>query len=133
MRIVPLLSGITLATAVILTAAPPARAWITQTTDNSPTPTPLLPPQWWHWWGSRTKPKAPPPPCRGKYCPPYYSETHGYTPPKWRPWPGQEAQMSAAPKADVNPPKEGTGTGTTGTTAAPTSLPEAVETSRPKK
>lgn len=130
MRSVPLLSGITLAAAVIL-APPPARAWITQTTDNSPTPTPLLPPQWWHWWGARANPKAPAPACRSKYCPPYYSETHGYTPPQWRPWPGLlEQQMTAAPKADVNPPMEGTGTNTT---AAPAALPEAVETARPKK
>jgi hypothetical protein len=125
----PLLSGVALATAVILTAAPPARAWITQTTDNSPTPTPWLPPQWWRW--GRAKPKAPAPACRSKYCPPYYSETHGYTPPQWRPWPGTEPKMTAAPKADVNPPAQGSGT--TNTTPAPTSLPEAVETSMPRK
>ncbi len=124
----PILSGMVLAAAVTLVAPRPAGAWITQTTDNSPTPTPWFPSQWWHW---RPKPKAPPPPCRSKYCPPYYSETHGYTPPQWRPWPGTEKKMTAAPKADVNPPKEETAPAKSA--AAPTSLPDAVETSARKK
>lgn len=130
MRVPPfhILSGITLAVTLVLVLPPPAGAWITQTTDNSPTPTPWLPPQWFHW---RPKPKAPPPPCRSKYCPPYYSETHGYTPPQWRPWPSTEKKTTSAPKADVNPPQENTTPAKSA--AAPTSLPDAVESTVPRR
>jgi hypothetical protein len=124
-----IVSSTVLAATLTLVAPPSARAWITQTTDNSPTPTPWFPAQWWHW---RTKPKkAPPPPCRSKYCPPYYSETHGYTPAHWRPWPGTEQKATAAPKADVNPPAETTSPAKSA--AAPMSLPEAVEAPARKK